>query len=66
MNYFIIYLHYGPFHFVACSCKLCPGSTCNATVVSRRYKRFTTAVETLTTVALLVEPDYYDGCVAQL
>ena len=45
---------------------LCPGSTCNATVVSRRYRRFTTVVETLTTVALLVEPDFYDGCVAQL
>ena len=47
--------------------KLCPGSTCNATVVSRRYKRFTTVVETLTTVALLVEPDFYDGYnIAQL
>ena len=45
---------------------LCPGSTCNATVVSRRNKRFTTVVETLTTVALLVEPDFYDDCVAQL
>ena len=45
---------------------LCPGSTCNATVVSRRYRIFTTVVETLTTVALLVEPDFYDGGVAQL
>ena len=33
---------------------------------SGRYRRFTTVVETLTTVALLVEPDFYDGCVAQL
>ena len=45
---------------------LCPGSTCNATVVSLRYRRFTTVMETLTTVALLVEPDFYGGCIAQL
>ena len=46
--------------------KLMPGLHLQRNRRKSAIQKITTVVETVTTVALLVEPDVYDVCVAQL